>query len=257
MHFTLVAMEIIAALEKESHLDGDLAIQCALLHDTIEDPGIKYDKLKDEFGIRVANGVKALSKNKDIKSKEEQMTDSLERIKKQPKEVWMVKLADRISNLQPPPLDWDQEKISKYKNEAKLIYDNLKDASKFLADRLKEKIDNYNLQKTAMKYEVYKDDNFNYGDESERDFVGAFSSAQEAIDRAKQIVDRSLRWERSQAKDTNNAEELFGRYIDFGEDPFIISKDPNCKFSAWTYAKERCRDIVNEDIEDKKLYNFR
>jgi (p)ppGpp synthase/HD superfamily hydrolase len=56
----------------------------------------------------------------------------------------MVKLADRISNLGPPPSDWDQEKISKYKEEAKLIYDNLKDANKFLADRLKQKIDNYN-----------------------------------------------------------------------------------------------------------------
>ena len=59
----------------------------------------------------------------------------------------MVKLADRISNLGPPPSDWDQEKISKYKEEAQLIYDNLKDANKFLADRLKHKIDNYNWEK--------------------------------------------------------------------------------------------------------------
>ena len=138
----------------------------------LEDPGIKYDNLKDEFGIRVADGVHALTKDESIGSdlskqerKKLQMTDSLERIKKQPKEVWMVKLADRITNLQPPPLHWDQEKISNYKQEAKLIYDNLKDASKFLADRLKEKIDNYNLEKPAMKYEVYQDDNFHYGDE--------------------------------------------------------------------------------------------
>jgi hypothetical protein len=47
-------------------------------------------------------------------------------------------------NLQPPPSHWDQEKISKYKQEAKVIYDNLKNASKFLADRLKQKIDSYN-----------------------------------------------------------------------------------------------------------------
>jgi hypothetical protein len=160
-------------------------------------------------------------------------------------------LADRIANLQPPPLDWDQEKISNYKQEAKLIYDHLKDASKFLADRLKEKIDNYNSEKTAMKYELYQADNFHYGDEDERDLLGAFSSAQKAIAEAKQIVDRSLRWERLQATDPNNAEELYDRYKDFGDDPFIISDDPNCKFSAWTYAKERCRDIVNEDIKDK------
>ena len=87
MHLTLVSMEIMAALSVENNLDGDLAIQCALLHDTIEDTGIKYDNLKDEFGIMVANGVNALSKNGTIKSKKEQMTDSLERIKKQPKEI--------------------------------------------------------------------------------------------------------------------------------------------------------------------------
>jgi len=252
MHLSLVSMEIMAALSVENDLDGDLAIQCALLHDTIEDPGIKYDKLRDEFGIRVADGVHALTKDESIGSdlskqerKKLQMTDSLERIKKQPKEVWMVKLADRITNLQPPPLDWDQEKISNYKQEAKLIYDNLKDASKFLADRLKEKIDNYNLEKPAIQYKVYKDDNFHYMDESERDFVGVFSSAKEAISKAKHIVDRSLRWERLQATDPNDSEELYDRYKDFGDDPFIISEDPNCKFSAWTYAKERCRDIVN------------
>jgi len=144
VHVTLVSMEIMAALSVESDLDGDLAIQCALLHDVIEDAGIKYDKLKNEFGVKVANGVNALSKNQAIKSKEEQMIDSLERVKKQPREVWMVKMADRITNLQPPPLHWNQEKISKYKQEAKLIYENLKDASKFLADRLQQKIYDYN-----------------------------------------------------------------------------------------------------------------
>ena len=35
MHLSLVSMEIMAALSVENDLDGDLAIQCALLHDTI------------------------------------------------------------------------------------------------------------------------------------------------------------------------------------------------------------------------------
>ena len=135
VHIAMVCMEIMAALSAlcvEDDLDGDLAIQCALLHDVIEDVGIKYDNLKNKFGIKVADGVNALSKNKDIKSKKAQMIDSLERIKEQPKEVWMVKMADRISNLQPPPFYWDQEKTSEYKEEAKLIYDNLKNANKLL-----------------------------------------------------------------------------------------------------------------------------
>jgi len=145
VHVALVSMEIMAALCSEDNLDGDLAIQCALLHDVIEDTSIEYDTLKNKFGVEVANGVNALSKDKTIKSKDERMIDSLERIKKQRKEVRMVKMADRITNLQPPPSHWDQKKISKYKKEAKLIYDNLKDVNKFLADRLKHKIDKYGL----------------------------------------------------------------------------------------------------------------
>jgi hypothetical protein len=46
-------------------------------------------------------------------------------------------------NLQPPPKHWSQEKILQYEKEARLIHDYLKDANKYLADRLKQKIDDY------------------------------------------------------------------------------------------------------------------
>ncbi len=150
MHFSLVAMEVIAALEKEAGLNGDLAVQCALLHDTIEDTDTTYDQLVGKFGVAVANGVQALTKDqavgKDLpkqKRKERQMADSLERVQQQPREVWMVKMADRITNLQPPSKHWTQEKISRYREEAYQIHRALKGASPFLAARLQEKIDRY------------------------------------------------------------------------------------------------------------------
>ena len=150
MHFTLVAMEVIAALEKESNLDGNLAIQCALLHDTIEDTITTYEQLIEIFGIAVANGVNALTKDESIGKnlvkqlkKERQMADSLERIRQQPIEIWIVKMADRITNLQPPPEDWTPEKIDRYGEEAILIHDRLKEGSGYLADRLMKKIDDY------------------------------------------------------------------------------------------------------------------
>lgn len=37
----------------------------------------------------------------------EQMEDSLRHIRLRPKEIWAIKLADRITNLQPPPSHWD------------------------------------------------------------------------------------------------------------------------------------------------------
>ncbi|WPL13533.1 hypothetical protein Thiosp_03337 [Thiorhodovibrio litoralis] len=55
----------------------------------------------------------------------------------------MVKLCDRITNLQPPPRHWDKIKIENYKNEAGFILDRLGEASPFLADRLSNKIANY------------------------------------------------------------------------------------------------------------------
>ena len=85
----------------------------------------------------------ALSKDKNFPSKVEQMKDSIERIRKQPKEVWMVKLSDRITNLQSPPKHWDKEKIKKYRNESILILEKLGEANQYLAERLKKKIAEY------------------------------------------------------------------------------------------------------------------
>ena len=85
MHFSAVAMEVIAALETESDLDGNLAIQCALLHDVIEDTNTIYKQIVSEFGKKVADGVFALTKDKRLPTKAERMQDSLDRILLQPK----------------------------------------------------------------------------------------------------------------------------------------------------------------------------
>ena len=135
-------MEIIAALTVEETAHPDLAVQCALLHDVLEDTEVSKQKLDEEFGEEVADGVKALTKNNKIK-KANRLKDSIDRIKKQPHEVWMVKLADRISNLQPPPFDWTQAKIKAYWGSSKEIYASLKDASPYLGERLLKKIENY------------------------------------------------------------------------------------------------------------------
>ena len=121
----------------------DLLLLCALLHDVIEDTNGTYDEIEKEFGVEVADGVLALSKDENLHSKVEQMKDSIERIRIQPKEVWMVKLSDRITNLQPPPKHWDKEKVKKYRNEAVLILEKLGEANQYLAERLQIKIAEY------------------------------------------------------------------------------------------------------------------
>jgi (p)ppGpp synthase/HD superfamily hydrolase len=143
-HIGMVFMEIIWALQNsEDEYNANLAIQCAILHDTIEDTKITYNDLLDEFGKEVADGVMALTKNKDLGAKELQMEDSLKRIKLQPPEIWMVKLADRISNLDGAPFYWDSQKIINYRDEAQIIYNSLSQANKSLALRLKKRITDY------------------------------------------------------------------------------------------------------------------
>ena len=141
-HIGLVAMEAMAAIANGSVENPDLLIQCALLHDTIEDTEITHEDIKNDFGIEVADSVLALTKNSEL-PKSERMIDSLERIHKQPKEIWMVKMSDRVTNLQPPPKHWDKSKIKNYRSESLVIMITLGEASPFLAERLEAKISEY------------------------------------------------------------------------------------------------------------------
>lgn len=91
-----------------------------------------------------------------------------------------------------------------------------------------------------MKYRVCVDDNFHFMDESERYELGEFESQEEALAAAKDIVDRGLE---TVYKPGMSAEELFGNYTMFGEDPFIVPEDS--EFSAWEYARKRCFQICS------------
>jgi (p)ppGpp synthase/HD superfamily hydrolase len=140
VHVVSVASEVIAALAPG--IDGDLAVTCALLHDTIEDTGTSYEEIAAAFGAGVADGVRALSKD-DRVAKAERMADSLRRIREQPREIWMVKLADRITNLAPPPAHWTAEKCAGYRQEAIEIADALGSANALLDARIRGRIAAY------------------------------------------------------------------------------------------------------------------
>lgn len=142
-HVASVAMETIWALPAVPTADGNLAVQCALLHDVIEDTAATYDLVLAHFGPDVATGVMALTKNPLLPTKTEQMNDSLQRIRQQPQEIWMVKMADRITNLYHPPYYWNQDRIKSYRQESIQIYQALYSANQALACRLAEKIEQY------------------------------------------------------------------------------------------------------------------
>jgi hypothetical protein len=96
------------------------------------------------------------------------------------------------------------------------------------------------------RYAVYVDDNFHFLDESERYRLGEFSSCEEALRTCKEMIDEFF----DKDFDVNiTYEELYGGYTMFGEDPFIVSDDEGCFFSAWDYAKEKSREIVARNAE--------
>ena len=94
-----------------------------------------------------------------------------------------------------------------------------------------------------MKYTVFVDDNFHMGDEEERYKLGDYDSCQEAVDGCKEIVDEFINKGYSEGM---SFKELWEGYMMFGEDPFIQSDDPICKFSAWNYANQRCIELCNK-----------
>lgn len=142
VHLSNVAMETMVAAQHTDNFDQIFAVQVALLHDVLEDTSTTYDELQSVFGTKIADGVLALSKDETLKA-EMRIPDSLSRIQQQPKEVWAVKLADRISNMQEPPAYWDKNKRMTYLKMAGIILFELKGGNAYLEKRLEQKIIDY------------------------------------------------------------------------------------------------------------------
>jgi guanosine-3',5'-bis(diphosphate) 3'-pyrophosphohydrolase len=135
-------MDVMIAAHNTNNFNLEIAVQVSLLHDTLEDTDTTPEELTTIFGEDVRQGIQALTKD-NLLPKEQQMDDSLRRIRNLPKEIWAVKLADRITNLQEPPSQWDNSKKVNYQEEARTILSKLQEGNEFLARRLLCKIEEY------------------------------------------------------------------------------------------------------------------
>ena len=94
------------------------------------------------------------------------------------------------------------------------------------------------------EFEVFVDDNYHYMDPDERQTLGVFASAEEALAAAKSLVDGSLN---EIFEPGMSARELYSRYEHFGDDPFIVGGGAErVSFSAWEYAQARSEQIAAE-----------
>jgi hypothetical protein len=97
-----------------------------------------------------------------------------------------------------------------------------------------------NKPETGHSYRVLVNDNFHYMDESERYELGVFATCCSAMEACRKIVDEYLL---ANYRFGMTNEALWESYTTFGEDPFIVSTDTGCRFSAWDYARQRCEEI--------------
>ena len=71
------------------------------------------------------------------------MRDSLNRIKQQPFEIAIVKIADRMFNIRDRVESWSEEKQEQYKEEARLISAELGEMFLPAKEALEEQIEKY------------------------------------------------------------------------------------------------------------------
>jgi len=153
--YTTHLYKVVECLHKiyDGSFNLDFASSVGWLHDVVEDTPITMNDLHVLFPNQICMGVSALTKNKKL-SKYEQMIDSIDRITKQPKEVALVKMADRIANLSNPHLCWSIEKKQYYLNEASLILSRLAFSGRKMAQQLEIAIKNYENKAFSLTNKV-------------------------------------------------------------------------------------------------------
>jgi len=96
--------------------DIDVLI-AAVLHDTVEDVGVKKEEIAERFGDRVAGIVMEVTDDKSL-PKAERKRLQVEHAPHLSREAKLVKLGDKISNIRDvtddPPSDWDSERRKEY-----------------------------------------------------------------------------------------------------------------------------------------------
>lgn len=102
-------------------------LAAAILHDTVEDTETSLSELEQFFGERIARIVGEVTDDKTL-SKTERQHLQIEHARHLSKEGALVKIADKISNVQDvanhPPEGWDDNRRREYLNWARQVVSN-------------------------------------------------------------------------------------------------------------------------------------
>ena len=129
VHVTSVAAEVLAAIAGDPVGDPDLAVTCALLHDTIEDTNTTADELRVAFGEVITSVVLEVTDDKSL-DRAERKRRQVEHAHELSERAKLVKLADKICNVYDmvaaPPAKWSPERKREYLVWAKDVVDRLR-----------------------------------------------------------------------------------------------------------------------------------
>eukprot|EP00012_Vannella_robusta_P013855 CAMPEP_0206211306 /NCGR_PEP_ID=MMETSP0166-20121206/18056_1 /ASSEMBLY_ACC=CAM_ASM_000260 /TAXON_ID=95228 /ORGANISM="Vannella robusta, Strain DIVA3 518/3/11/1/6" /LENGTH=204 /DNA_ID=CAMNT_0053633129 /DNA_START=1047 /DNA_END=1661 /DNA_ORIENTATION=- len=104
-------------LTEVGKVEDPIAIQAALLHDTVEDTDTTFEELLEIFGEEVTNVVREVTDNKDL-TKTERKKAQVEHAKVCSTAAKLVKLCDKLYNLKDilsnPPTFWSAERCQGY-----------------------------------------------------------------------------------------------------------------------------------------------
>ena len=116
--------------------DIDVLI-AAILHDTVEDVGVKREEIVDRFGERVAGIVAEVTDDKSL-PKPERKRLQVEHAPHLSPEAKLVKLADKISNITDvannPPSGWDIQRRREYIDWGRSVVAGLRGVNKPLEE---------------------------------------------------------------------------------------------------------------------------
>ena len=106
--------------------------------------------------------------------------------------------------------------------------------------------------KDKTTYVVYVSDNFHPMGTGDADTIGEYDNYEEAVKVCQDIVSRSIEWEHqtgplvqsNKYQQGMTGKEIYDRYINFGDDPFIRPEPEGRHFSAWDYAKEQIEQLA-------------
>jgi guanosine-3',5'-bis(diphosphate) 3'-pyrophosphohydrolase len=128
-------LEVANVLANVGGVDDIDVLIAGLLHDTVEDVGVKKEEIEERFGDRVASVVMEVTDDKSLPKAERKRLQVAHAPHLSP-EAKQVKLADKISNVtdvtEHPPADWTLERRREYIDWGEKVVAGLRGANENL-----------------------------------------------------------------------------------------------------------------------------